>query len=107
MTADWRENTLGGGIEMNVIGVTDLALCLSATASGTAVTIQMSKDYTPDKWYADGNEITVTPGNITDDKKSYSWTSSSIPGNVCITVIVKKDGTEEYYSASTYVKITG
>jgi len=105
MTADWRENTLGGGIEMNVIGVTDLVLGFTASASGSEVTIQMSKDYTPFKWYADGSEITVTSGTETEEKISYSWTSTAVSGNVCITVIVEKDG--EYYSSSTYVKITG
>ena len=106
LTADWVENTLGGGITMNVTSVTDLELGLSATASGTAVTIQMSAAYTPCKWCAFGSEITVIPGNTTDGKTSYSWAPSpSNTGNVCITVIVEKDG--EYYSASTYVKITG
>ena len=107
LTADWGENTLGGGITMNVIGVTDLTLGLSATASGTAVTIQMSSDYTHLIWLADGVEFTPTPGVTSEGKTSYSWNSTSELGFVCITVIVKKDGTEEYYSASTNVKITG
>ncbi len=106
LTANWKENTIGGGITLDATEEKDKSLYLVAVADGTNITIKCAADYTY-TWYIDGTltnvgtGVEIEEGGIKKMKFTYPIPSTLKKGYVDITLLAYAAG--KTYSETFYV----